>query len=184
MSKYQNGKIYKIIDKTNNKIYIGSTIKTLKERLSGHERNYKRYLNDKDRYTSSFEIIKNNNYCIVMIEDYPCETKTELEKREGFFIKSIECVNKKVAGRTDAQYYKDNKKEIKEHAIQYYEANRQKALEQQKQYYEQNKTEIQNNKKQPLVCTCGSEIQKTEKARHERSQKHIKFVQEQQLQSV
>ena len=47
MPNYQNGKIYQIIDNTNNNIYIGSTCEpTLARRLSGHVRKYKSYLKD------------------------------------------------------------------------------------------------------------------------------------------
>jgi Uri superfamily endonuclease len=36
MNKYNNGKIYKIIDNTNGNVYYGSTVQTLGERLSRH----------------------------------------------------------------------------------------------------------------------------------------------------
>ena len=39
-----------------------------------------------------------------------------------------------------------------------------------------NKDKIYNNRKIILKCKCGSEIQKTEKARHERTKKHQQFV--------
>ena len=85
-NKYNNGKIYKIIynDITNNKlfIYIGSTIQTLYSRISKHKYDYKRYLNNKYCYVSSFEIIKNNNYQIELIEYYKCNNNFELRLRE------------------------------------------------------------------------------------------------------
>ena len=37
MNKYNSGKIYKIIDNTSDMIYVGSTCKTLQQRLKGHE---------------------------------------------------------------------------------------------------------------------------------------------------
>ena len=42
------GKIYKIISINTDKIYIGSTTKSLYERLQGHKRNYKRYQHKKN----------------------------------------------------------------------------------------------------------------------------------------
>jgi len=36
MSDYSTGKIYKIVNGIDNEIYIGSTIQTLKKRLSDH----------------------------------------------------------------------------------------------------------------------------------------------------
>ena len=42
MVNYQQGKIYKIVDKTNNNIYIGSTAeKYLSKRLQKHIAHYK-----------------------------------------------------------------------------------------------------------------------------------------------
>jgi hypothetical protein len=44
MPNYQLGKIYKIVDNTNNNIYVGSTCEpTLARRLSGHTRNFKNW---------------------------------------------------------------------------------------------------------------------------------------------
>ena len=57
MEKLKVGKIYKIIDNTNNNVYIGSTIKSLNRRLIEHKMDHNRYLNDKKHYVSSFKII-------------------------------------------------------------------------------------------------------------------------------
>ena len=43
MNKFHNSKIYKITDNTNNQVYIGSTIKTLQQRLQGHKTAAKSY---------------------------------------------------------------------------------------------------------------------------------------------
>jgi len=40
MVKYENSKIYKIIDNTNGNIYIGSTVKTLSLRIAQHRASY------------------------------------------------------------------------------------------------------------------------------------------------
>jgi hypothetical protein len=72
---YQNAKIYKIVDNTNDNIYIGSTCKKLCQRLAQHRSNYKQYLNDKFSYITSFKILKNDDYDIVLIEEFPCENK-------------------------------------------------------------------------------------------------------------
>ena len=58
-SKYQRGKIYKLISNQTDDIYYGSTIeKTLSNRLGGHRSQYKLWLNNKSNYVTSFEIIK------------------------------------------------------------------------------------------------------------------------------
>ena len=60
--KLNQAKIYKIIDNTNGNVYIGSTYESLKNRLSHHKSNYKAYLKGLYGYTTSYDIIKNNNY--------------------------------------------------------------------------------------------------------------------------
>ena len=40
------------------------------------------------------------NCKIELVENYACNSKEELNAREGFYIQNNECVNKLVAGRT------------------------------------------------------------------------------------
>jgi len=129
MPNYQLGKIYKIVDNTNNNIYVGSTTEpSLARRLAGHVRNYKKWKNGKYCFTTSFKIIENDNYDIVLIENCPCDTKDELHKRERYYIENLECVNKIIVGRKNKEYYEANKEKRKE----YLEANKKKINEQKK----------------------------------------------------
>jgi hypothetical protein len=93
---YNYGKIYKIICNKTNLVYFGSTCQDLKQRLAGHESAYKRYNEKKiaSLYITSFEILKNNDYDVILVEN--CTSKSELEKRESFFIKNNDCINKKL----------------------------------------------------------------------------------------
>ena len=93
---YSKGKIYKIVDYTNNNIYIGSTSEPILARR--HVSKYRSYLNGKGNNVTSFEIIKNCNYNILLIEEYPCETKDQFLAREGHYIKTMDCINKCKAG--------------------------------------------------------------------------------------
>ena len=89
MVNYQDGKIYKIVDNTNGNVYIVSTCKKyLSSRLACHVLDYKKSLVSK-YYITSFDIIKNGNYDIVLIEKYPCEDKEDLHKRERFILKVL-----------------------------------------------------------------------------------------------
>jgi hypothetical protein len=73
MEKYQKGKIYKIISDLSEQIYIGSTCQLrLSNRFGGHVRTYRRYLQKKQTFCTSFELIKNNDAKIVLVEKYPC----------------------------------------------------------------------------------------------------------------
>ena len=56
-NKYQNGKVYKIVDIGYNKFYIGSTCEELSRRMSHHRAKFKRFLNgSKETYMRSYDI--------------------------------------------------------------------------------------------------------------------------------
>jgi len=153
MVNYKDGKIYKIVDNTNGNIYIGSTCcKLLCQRLRQHKNDYNRFINGKKNDMSSFVIIKNNDYYIELIENYPCDSKDELHKRERHFIKTLKCVNRSIPTRTRKEWKTDNKetlfiknkeyrenkkKQIKESRIKY----KGKYSEYLKKYYQINKDE-------------------------------------------
>ena len=116
MVNYQLGKIYKIVDNTNGDIYIGSTCEpTLSRRLANHICDYKKYLEGKKENITSFQIFDNNNYDIILIENYPCERKDELHARERYYIESLKCVNKQFPGRTQKEYREVNKEDKKQY---------------------------------------------------------------------
>ena len=50
-----------------------------------------------------------DNCRIVLIETYPCESRHQLTSREAHYIRTVACVNQHIPGRTDEQYYQDNK---------------------------------------------------------------------------
>ena len=104
---YNNAKVYRIICNVTGLQYIGSTCKTLSARLSGHKADYKGYLDKKQHYISSYKILENDNFDIVLLENLiNCKSKDELHQRERYYIDIMECVNKFIPGRTIKQYYK------------------------------------------------------------------------------
>ena len=150
MPDYKNGKIYKLWCPTNDLVYIGSTIEALHKRLYGHKRN-------DNRCSSHLLIDTGDEVRIELIEEYPCNSKMELNKKEGEWIRKIDCVNKVIAGRTRKEYLKDNadlvKKRLKEYKIdhadeikaqykQYREDNADKIKAKKKEYYKNNADEI------------------------------------------
>ena len=118
MVNYENSKIYKIVDNTNDNIYIGSTTKLLCQRLAGHRTNYELYKNKGLKYITSFKILENGDYDIVLLLNYPCNSKEELHAKERYYIETLSCVNKNIPGRSIKErmklYYADNKEEISE----------------------------------------------------------------------
>ena len=101
--KIEKGSIYKIVSDSTDKIYIGSTVKSLEERLEVHENSYESWFNRdfENGYLSSFEILKYGDYKILLIEEYPCSSNQELLKREGYYqLNSYSlCVNILIAGK-------------------------------------------------------------------------------------
>ena len=82
MDNYSNGKIYKICSHMTDKIYIGSTKQSLTERFRGHMTDYRRFIRLGWGGTSASDILKYEDSYINLIEDYPCDSKQELEIRE------------------------------------------------------------------------------------------------------
>ena len=129
---YQKTKIYKIESHLGNKIYVGSTAKEyLSQRFQQHKVQYKRWKNGKVGKYTSFELFDEygiENCQIVLIEAYPCNSKDEKNAKEGHYIKTLNCVNKVVVGRTREETQKAYKQSDlgKEAAKKYYQ--RKKAL--------------------------------------------------------
>lgn len=86
MPNYNNAKIYKIVSPYCYLPYIGSTTQPLSRRMAEH-----RSLRNSCR---SSIIISKGDAKIVLIENYPCDNKEELIKRERQIIESVDCVNK------------------------------------------------------------------------------------------
>ena len=146
---YSQGKIYIIKSSKTDDVYIGSTVQTLRERFTKHKSGYKRWLEKKSKYMSSFEIIKHDDAYIELIENYPCETIEELRIREGDIMKEYEnCVNKLVAGRTHKQFLEEQKEHIKEQRKEYRDQHKEHIKEYNKEYRQQNKEHINEREKQ------------------------------------
>jgi hypothetical protein len=144
------GKIYAIKSNQTELIYIGSTIQELDIRFDLHKRDYKRYINGKYCFVSSFEILQYDDAYIELFEDYTCNNKTELKRREGIIIQEKLqqniCVNKNIAGRTH--------------------------IESQKAYDERHK----EHRKQKFTCECGSVLRICDKSRHNKTIKHLEYM--------
>ena len=143
--KYEFSKIYKITNEDNNNVYIGSTIGILKNRLSHHVSEYKKYINNLSNiYCYSFEIIKYSSYKIILLEEYKCNNKIELMKRERWYQENTNnCINKNKAYMTE--------NERKKYMNNY------------------NKLYIQ---KKITICECGAIIKKWNKNNHIKTTSH------------
>ena len=135
---YQHGKIYKIVDVGYNEQYFGSTTVELSTRMARHRARYREYNKTQKSFYSSFILFDKygiENCKIELVEIYPCDSKDELTRKEGQWIKNEDCVNKCVAGRTKKEYHVDNIDSIKLKKKEYRLLN----LEQEKQRWDKYK---------------------------------------------
>ena len=133
MVDYSKSKIYKIepiniVDEGD--IYIGSTTKdTLAQRMSTHRGGYKSWKNGKSHPVSSFDLFEKygvENCSILLIELFPCNSRDELRTKEGYYIRSMKCVNKLIAGRGSKQYYDENRDMFLDKSKEYHYKNKDK----------------------------------------------------------
>lgn len=140
MPDYKLSKIYAIRSHQTDQIYIGATVQSLAVRFAEHKKPTNK--------SNSKEILKYEDAYIELIEEYPCENKEQLSKKEGEHIRANNCVNKCIAGRTSKEYRKDNQEHLNEKRKEWLENNQERFNEKNKEYYQKNKDKIKDYQKQ------------------------------------
>lgn len=198
MSDFQNGKIYKITcDEEPELIYYGSTCDNLDIRMSVHKAQFKRNENGRKVIgLTSFQILKYPSSQISLVENFPCNSKEELNVRECWYIENHPCVNKNKPGvflaKGIKQYHVDYAKENSEKILAYQaeyrkknaekiKANRPKYAAKAKEYYTKNKDKILEQAKAKETCECGVKFVKAGKTQHLRTAKHARLMEEKAL---
>jgi len=131
----------------------------------------------------------------------------ELNRREGEHIRGHDtCLNRCIAGRTQKEWYENNKEYVieknkkwyennkehmKEYGKEWREKNKELIKEKKKEYSENNKEHIKKYKKEwgeknkelikekkteKFDCDCGGKYLHNNKARHLKTKKHIAFM--------
>jgi len=181
---HQKTLIYKLVcnDVNVKDLYVGSTV-SFKDRKRTHKNgcnnakgkiyNYKIY--QTIRTTGGW-----NNWSMVLIEPYPCNSKLEATRRERYWYEELNAkLNSNVPSRTHKEYYQDNREanreKINEYHKEYYQVNREK----KKEYYQVNRDAIreqQNNyKREKIECPhCQKLIGRSYLKKHIQSQ-HTEF---------
>jgi len=189
MPDYKEGKIYKIKCNETGEQYFGSTTCSLQLRLNGHKSKTKC-----KSQCMSRQIINRGNFQIELVENYCCEESNELHKRKRFYIDNNECINHVIPTRTQNEYREVHKEKLKElnrkwekehrqersiYSNNLYKTNeeyREKGKVRASQYYEQNKEKVLERMLVRYVCCCGAEGSVSNKLRHEKTQRHQKFI--------
>ena len=79
MPDYSNAKIYKLVSDNTDMIYIGSTVRSLKERLLEH----KHYFNKNTGFVTSKKLYElGGNISIELIKLFPCDCRKQLQKKK------------------------------------------------------------------------------------------------------
>lgn len=101
---YELGKIYKL-QCSDGYYYIGSTIQALNARLALHKRKSKQEGSANNKKFSHINGLGWDNVEILLLQDYPCENKRDLEKKEQEFINlnDVLCLNTQRAFQTDEE---------------------------------------------------------------------------------
>ena len=156
MVNYQLGKIYKIYSHIDPSLcYVGSTCRELLcQRMNGHRSDYIKWKDGKVNKVTSYDLFDKfgvENCIIELIENYPCDSRDQLSKKEGEYIKSLNCVNKCITGRLPKEYkqewYIRNHETLLLKQKVYSQQNKEHIATKQNNYRKQNKEHIANNQK-------------------------------------
>ena len=148
--------------------YVGSTT-NFKCRKNSHKTVCNNE-NSKKHNLNVYKFIREHggfeNWSMILIENFPCDTKLELHKRERYWLETLGAMlNKQVPSR--------NKKESDKN---YRDNNKEKIKEKQKDWYERNKEQILLKSNEKIICACGTISLKCNLIRHFKSKKHQKFI--------
>jgi len=188
--KYLNGYVYRINNLLDRgKFYIGSTFQSLDKRfldhcyrgnyIKGSKYNYPLYVAMRELGFDNFEIelIETLNNC----------NKMELLRLEGHYQKTLNpCYNRLIAGRTQKELYQDIREQKLNYQKEYAQKNKEHIMQYQKQYRIDNKEKIRQKDKQyrekTYICPCNpdKELKLCKKSQHNRTLKHIKFIESQE----
>jgi len=156
------GIVYKLTSDTN-QFYYGKTFRNIKRRMCEH------------KHRKTFE-----NFTFEIIEE--SEDIDYINEREVYYINNFECINKvkhKTAKQRNNEYRERNRELInirqKEKYHERKEEQREHIRKTNNESYQRNKNNLYNT--ETIICACGSCILKKTKARHEKTKKHLKFIQ-------
>ena len=152
--KYQNGKIYKIVNSIDKLIYVGSTIQQLNIRFSKHKSEAKR--SPERKLYKHFAKYGIHHFEIKLIKNYPCASRTALDIEEERYKLLLNAQLNMIRAHRTAKQLKEQKNDWT------------------KIYYQKNRAKINER----IFCAiCGKTYTRSHKSHHCRSKHHQKCVQ-------
>jgi len=145
-NRYSNAKIYRLVNSVDSEEYVGSTCGKLSKRKSDHKTDAKR--KPSRRVYQHLNEVGWDNVDIVLVEEYPCENKNQLERRERHWIETLKpSLNMYVPTRTLQEYNADNASKFSEIKAKYYADNAENIRERVAKYYAENATKVREYQK-------------------------------------
>jgi SHS2 domain-containing protein len=95
---YNNGKIYQVLNRINNEVYVGSTCQLLRKRMDFHR--YYAETREGKLYDEMRRLGKEHFY-IELIVNHPCNDISELVKKEQFYTDVLGTLNKNTSRQAD-----------------------------------------------------------------------------------
>lgn len=144
-NRYAKGKVYRLVNSVDNEEYVGSTCDTLPKRLYKHK--YDAKLKTSRRVYQHMNAVGLNNVDIVLVEEFPCNNKMELLRRERYWVDELKpTLNKNIPARTKQEYYTDNIDKMREISAKHYADNAEKIKRRVAKYREKNSDMIKEKK--------------------------------------
>jgi hypothetical protein len=175
MPDYSQGKIYKITNDFNDKVYIGSTCERLNIRFHKHRFDSKK---DDKQNRPLYQLMNEigiERFRIDLIENYPCNDKIALGQREGHFIREMGTLNIRIEGRSRKSYYQDNIDYFKEHNKTYRHENKDLIKEYQMDYRQDNADTIQQYQREYQQKNADKLQQYQREYRQQNADKHKEY---------
>ena len=157
MVNYTNGKIYKLVNNVDDKVYVGSTCNPLHKRKDQHKR--RSSLDPERPVYKHLNGVGWEHVEIILVENFPCTSKDELNKKERYWIEQLNPpLNRQIPTRSDKEYrdshkeesrsYRErHKEELKLGLQKYREAHHEELLDKAKDYRESHSEEIKDRRK-------------------------------------
>lgn len=163
------GRVYKIQHLDSSLSYIGSTCDTLPGRWRSHKNTYKRWVKNKDKYSTValypyLEQYGCERFQMLLVGEYEVVDKKQLRAYEQLAIsRTKSCCNE----RASLQLIASNS--MYKH---YYQI----IVERSKDRYQANKNTILLDGAIRVMCECGTETRKDTLTRHRKTAKHARLL--------
>ena len=127
MPDFSLGRVYAVRNTVNAKVYVGSTVRTLAQRMADHRRVA---IDDHRPLYVAMRELGVDKFFVELIVDCPCDRRETLNREEGKHIRDLNTIkpngyNSLIAGRTKAECYTDHKEENNAKSRAYNEAHKE-----------------------------------------------------------